>query len=80
MKPTPKELEVLRAIIKSEFQDGNDPVNNPVWSWSCNPFAKKSSLGGVVASLKKKGLVTQGGEGDDATLSITQRGFEAAQG
>ncbi len=80
-KTTELEREVLRGIIDSDFHDAQDPIGNWVWSWSCNPWmetedAKKFS--GVVTSLIKKGLAeSDGGEGEDACLTITQAGWDA---
>lgn len=74
------ELEVkgLEGICDSEFQDGNHPVENPVWSWSANPFTSKRTFSGVMSSLVKKGLAHGDGVGsDEACCYITAAGYLA---
>lgn len=81
VKLTDKELKALRGILQSEFHDGakgDERIGIPVWSWSCNPFSSARTFGGVVASLIKKELIEQSGEGDDACLSLTRAGYDAA--
>lgn len=78
-KITAKEMEVLKAIVASDYQMRSNPVGEYVWSWSANPFDSPRSLGGVVASLSKKGLVTQSGDGEEACLAITQAGYDVLQ-
>lgn len=77
MNITQKEAMVLDAILNSDYHDGSDPVMNPVWSFSCNPFDSITSLGGVMASLKKKGLADTDDDGDDAVCFITVQGWKA---
>ncbi len=80
MKITPKGMRALKGIRDSEFHDGQNPVGNPVWSWSCNPFSgdEEKSFGGVVKTLIKHGLVkSDGGFGDEACLTLTQAGYDA---
>jgi hypothetical protein len=74
---TENEIKVIAAIINSDYQDDNNPVNNPVWSFSCNPFENKKTLSGVVASLSKKGLVNSGGTGQNACITLLQAGMDA---
>ena len=74
---TPNEFKALQGIYDSDYRDGDNPVNHPVWSWSANPFKSKKTFGGVVASLSKKGFVDQSDSGKDAVVSMTQAGFEA---
>ena len=77
IKLTANETLALRGIISSTFHDGNHPVGNPVWSHSCNLFDKKRSFAGSTSSLVKKGLATKAGVGEDATLTITQLGYDS---
>ena len=77
IKLTANETLALRGIISSPFHDGNHPVGNPVWSHSCNLFDKKRSFAGSTSSLVKKGLATKSGVGEDATLTITQLGYDS---
>lgn len=74
---TANEKLALRGIISSQYHDGNHPVGNPVWSHSCNLFDKKRSFAGATSSLVKKGLATKAGKGEDATLTITQLGYDS---
>ena len=77
MKITPNELKALQGIASSEYQDGPAEVGKAVWSWSANTFTNKRSFAGAVSSLLKKGLATQSDYGEDATLELTQAGFDA---
>lgn len=74
---TANEKLALRGIISSQFHDGNHPVGNPVWSHSCNLFDKKRSFAGSTSSLVKKGLAVKQGKGEDATLTLTQLGYDS---
>lgn len=76
---TSKELKALKGIIGSEYHDGQHPVGNPVWSWSCNPFDSLRTFSGAVSSLCKKGLVKADGYSKNSCLTLTQAGFDAAQ-
>jgi hypothetical protein len=90
MNVTANEMKVLIAILRSEYQDAavpQDAVNNPVWTDYVNPFSSKKSMGGVVASLVTKGLVTiyQGTTAasnkdsagqDPSTIALTQAGVD----
>jgi hypothetical protein len=70
---TDNERSLLVAIRDNEFQDGRNPVNNPVWVNCIYEWDGKPAYGGVMASLVKKGLAETDGE----TCSITQKGFDA---
>ena len=48
---TSGERATLQGIVDSEFHDGNDPVGNWVWSFSCNP-----ALGGRHGKAGAAGL------------------------
>jgi len=81
-KTTPLEMEALRGICASDYQDGQDPINNLVWTWSANPWegtpdARRFS--GVMSSLVKKGLAgtENGDKRKDDCVWITQAGFDA---
>jgi len=82
VKVTAKELALLQGVVRSEFQDGRNPVGNAVWSWSATENAGEAitsarSAGGVAASLAKKGLVTISDASDtEACIAITQRGYD----
>ncbi len=78
MTITPQEFYVLRAICDSDFHDGQNPVDNWVWSWSANPWdgtADSRKFAGVLVSLIKKGLAKQDGDGWEACVTITAEGF-----
>ncbi len=74
-KLTSKELQVLKAIDASEY---GDYLTDTIWSFSVaqNSNLKPTSIGGIVASLQKKGFVICGEarRDDDATVGITQAG------
>jgi hypothetical protein len=57
---TDLEHRVLAGVAESDFQDGHDPEDcKLVWSFSVTDFLpKKTSAGGVIASLVKKGLLS----------------------
>jgi len=76
---TTLEVQGLQGILDSEFHDGNDPIKNPVWTWSANPFGNKKTFSGVVSSLVKKGLVKSSGYDKDDVIYITQAGWDALQ-
>ena len=73
---TAKELEALTAIFECEYHNECAPekrINNPVYTWACNPFRTLRSFSGIMASLAKKGLAGTDGE----CCWITRAGFEA---
>jgi hypothetical protein len=74
MNITPKELALLVAIAQSEYR--NAGLREPVWTFDLGPAR---SVGGVMSSLAKKGLVEAGGKvsGDGATVSLTDVGIAA---
>lgn len=76
MKLTENERKALEGIVMSEYHDGRHVVDNHVWSHSCNTFSNKRSFSGTVSSLVKKGLVVKDGVGEQATLAITQKGYD----
>lgn len=71
---TTNELAFLRAIVASEYHDGNDVIGNPVWT-DCIDGWSRQRKGGTVSSLTRKGLI---GTCDD-TVWITAAGLEATQ-
>lgn len=78
---TSKEREALRLIVNSEYQDGGDPVGNAVW---LDYIFNSKSRGGVLTSLKSKGLVgfnlspdRPSGTITESTVWITEEGMEA---
>ena len=78
------ELAVLKAVLKSEYQNstGEDCIDKPVWSFSIsyNVEGVKISdkqVSGYVSSLSKKGYVgCDNGNGDDNCVWITKEGYE----
>ena len=81
-KITNYEREVLKAIVASDFHDGNDPIDNWVWSFSGNPWEdtpESRRYAGVLVSLIRKGLAKQSGEGRDACVAITADGHKALE-
>jgi predicted RNA-binding Zn-ribbon protein involved in translation (DUF1610 family) len=79
---TPHESRMLANIAKNEINQNGNPTD-PVWS-NCldkGPFGEfipKRSLGGVLASLAKKGLVVTQGKGQDSTVTLTELGLTEA--
>lgn len=82
---TGNEVKALEAIVKSEYQDGGDPVGHDVWTKYVNPFTTKTTQSGVYASLSKKGFIQVGfledGQGRNrmGTVCITKAGLAALQ-
>jgi hypothetical protein len=74
-KLTEAEVAALRGVVASEYHDGRDPVDNPVWTWSCNPFQSKRTFSGAVSSLVRKGLLRASGD----FLSLTAQGKAALE-
>ncbi len=76
MKLTKNEIQMLSAIVKSEYHDGQSPVDN--WVWFENPFADKQTAGGVCSSLTEKGLALFCDMGTrNHTMAITRAGYAA---
>lgn len=91
MKTTAKELAVLIAIAESEYRDGQ-PLDAPVWSGSrsnrgspgtthlCAVGVSRRGMGGVFASLQKKGLISiQDYDRVSSCVSLTESGIAAYQ-
>jgi hypothetical protein len=79
---TTLEAEGLQGICDSDFHDGADRVDNPVWTWSANPWSGTQGarlFSGVMSSLVKKGLAKSEGHGKDDCCRITQDGWDALQ-
>lgn len=71
MKLTQLEMQLIKAIINSDFAE------NPLdWVWLPTPgecdFENKQTMSGVVSSLCKKGLARTEGDGNDISIAITQ--------
>lgn len=88
-EPTDKEYRVLRAILLNDFTNVNGamPENyadaTEIWANSINDSAEPSgitgrSLSGVCSTLAQKGLIYANGRGEDATVRLTQGGYDAA--
>lgn len=75
MATTDKERAVLVAIRDSEYRTTAD-LTEPVWSFGLEAEGvTPAGMGGVFASLAKKGMVLLSGSGDEATVSLTERGI-----
>jgi hypothetical protein len=77
MNLTNLERQGLQGIVKSDFQDGNPPVDNPVWTFSANPFKSKRTFSGVMSSLVQKGLAGSQDDGPEHVVWITEAGLAA---
>ena len=72
---TNMEKAVLTAIDNSDFGYN---LQDPVWAHSLKGCVPKASLGGVVSSLSKKGLILAldlYGD-DEATVEMTKKGAD----
>jgi len=88
MKLTPKERDVLLAVTRSNFFCSEWPTS-PVYSFSVTEqceVVKPASIGGVIASLIKKGLAysepdEDGGPGVGKLdmVGLTREGLSAAE-
>ena len=79
MHVTDKELQGLRGIAGSDFQDTSDldeMVDRQVWTFDCNPFDNARTFSGVISQLVQKGLVGSQEDGKDSTLWLTQAGVD----
>ena len=77
---TEKESAVLKAIDGSEY---GDELTDAIWSWSLWDNIDKevvpnaTSIGGIVSSLVKKGLVYVTDEGtEEAAIEMTEAAAE----
>jgi len=79
---TDKETAALRAIASSEFMGDYGDVlagpDYPVYSFSVTDGAglTPASMGGIIASLTKKGLVDGQDDGGDALVWFTPKGLD----
>lgn len=74
------ERRAIQGILDSDYMDGDtgtDTIDRPVWTWDANPFDSKRTFSGAVSSLVRKGFVVIDGTGNDATIQITQAGYNA---
>lgn len=80
---TTKEALVLKAISTDCFMDGaegKDAVGKYVWADTGADHIRDetkldaASIGGIVASLSKKGLISYNHDGQDSTYALTCTG------
>jgi hypothetical protein len=81
---TANEASALHGIRQSEYSDGD---GQGVWVFSIKASTKGKALGGVLSSLKKKGLIVLGEEprpnleaGTDAYANLTEAGLAFVTG
>ena len=80
-KVTMKEWLLLDALAWDCYMSHSpgkvEIINDAAWSWSpCGSAGLGRGAGAVVASLVKKGLITQSGVGvDEASISFTKLGW-----
>jgi hypothetical protein len=73
---TQNEVTLLKSFANSEYHDGRHPVGD--YQWFDNPFESKTTCGGVMASLSKKGFARETDSGTrDHAACITQEGWDA---
>ena len=71
MNMTELELQVLKAVIKSDYQD-DEIVDNPIWLIEeCDVDMTKGQLAAAVSSCVKKGFIGH----DDETMWVTENGM-----
>lgn len=77
MTLTTLEIQMLKAICSSQYNDGTHPLGG-IGVWFENPFGSKQTASGVCASLttKKAAWFEYAGTRDHA-MGITKEGFEA---
>jgi len=74
IKLTEMEEKVLTGIDNSEF---GDDLTDQIWTCSIENTVPKGSLGGVLGSLSKKGLVDiMDWEENMPVVNLTQKGVE----
>lgn len=73
---TAKELAVLILIRDSEYRSG--ALTDAVWSTHIDPPAgmTKRGMGGVLAPLHKKGLVSLSGSGKESAVALLAPAIE----
>jgi hypothetical protein len=80
MNLTMKERAVLLAIADSEYRMGGVEENEPVWTFDCGGgVVSAAGMGGVFASLQKKGLIILDGQGKESTVVFTAAGIVEVQ-
>lgn len=82
MKLTQNEEKMIVNIGGNEFT--SEPGDS-VWGdcLSLGPygeFVPKTSFGGIISSLSRKGMILSCGDGRDATIRLTKLGLEAYHG
>jgi len=71
MNMTELELQVLKAVIKSDYQN-DEVVGNPIWLLEEDEVdMTKGQLAGAVSSCVKKGFIGH----DDETMWVTENGM-----
>lgn len=74
---TDNQRKLISAILHSEYRFDPNPIGEHVWSFdACDGFDPKSA-GGIVARAVDAGLIEADGTGNDATVAVTQLGFDA---
>lgn len=76
---TDLEKQVLKAVIFSDYNDHEAPVDYPVWYIEASDYGiemKPQQLSGAISSCVKKGYVGINKDGNESTIWITQLGFD----
>lgn len=80
MNVTTKEMIVMKVIADNEY---GDEMTDEKWTWSISNDLSSdipaSSLGGIISSLSKKGLVSVDSvemNGAESTMSLTDEAAE----
>lgn len=84
MKITAKEIAAIHALLTCDYATdvSGDPrspdhAGHYVWAWCVDGAGLGRGAGGVVASLKRKGLVDCSGFGKEAATAVTAAGLAA---
>jgi|GEM_PF-4356176 len=75
---TPNELLAIKEIAESPYRDSND-LTAPVWRFSNSTYLSGRAYSAAVSSLQRKGLCRCQGQGEDATISLTETGAAVAR-
>lgn len=71
--------QILENIVNSQYQNGaagRDTIGQQIWTWDVTEGMSKSA-GGAVKRLVELGWAQEQGKGKDATLAITDGGYNA---
>lgn len=82
---TAHQVKLLKAVLDSDYHDGQEKVGNHVWSDGIHSDVGVTNreIGGIVSAAQQAGLITTNGSWDpgahrsDRTIAITQLGMDS---